>query len=178
MQSPLLHSLLFVALAGGCAGTGQLTYASDATVPQFVAISPGVRVIADLDEPIFYSDNYYWRNQGGFWYRSTYHTHGWARVDVAPVAIRNIERPSAYAHYHGEARASVSGERRAPPAPRVDVRDHREVVAPPQHRDDRHDDDRRGADDKRHDDKRHDDKRHDDKHHDDDDRRDGDKHHD
>ena len=84
MQSSLLHSLLFVALAGGCAGSGQFTYATEATVPEMVVISPGVQVIADLDEPIFYSSNYYWRNQGGYWYRSPYHTHGWARVDVTP----------------------------------------------------------------------------------------------
>src|SRR3954468_12931379 len=117
MQTSLLHSVLFLALAaaalaGGCVGSGQLTYTSEATTPELVVVSPGVQVIADLDEPIFYSNNYYWRNQGGYWYRSQYHTRGWARVEAAPVEIRAIERPAAYIHYHGEARARVSGDRR------------------------------------------------------------------
>ena len=56
---------------------------------------------------IFFSESYYWRQDGGVWFRSTSHSGGWARVEVAPVAIRSIERPSAYIHYHGEARATV-----------------------------------------------------------------------
>jgi hypothetical protein len=171
MQISLLRSVLFVALAGSCAGTGQFTVASEVTAPDLVVISPGVQVIADLDEPIFYSGNYYWRNQGGFWYRSTSHTRGWARVEVAPVEIRTIERPSAYVHYHGEARAHVSSERRDPvPAAVVRdhraARDHREIVAPAPRRDDKHD--RDGHDKDRHDKDDHDKDHHDkdDRHHD------------
>src|ERR1043165_4837379 len=139
MQTSLLHSVLFAALVGGCAGTGQLTLTSEATAPDLVVISPGVQVIANLDEPIFYSDNYYWRNQGGYWYRSPYHTRGWARVEVAPVRIRAIAQPSAYIRYHGEARATVGGD----------------------HRDDKHDDKDKHD---RHDDNDSNDK-HGDKHH-------------
>jgi hypothetical protein len=107
MQTLLLRSVLFLALAGGCAGSGQFTYASQATVPDLVVISPGVQVIANYDEPIFYSDNYYWRNEGGFWYRSANHTRGWARVEVAPVRIRAIAQPSAYVRYRAEARVAA-----------------------------------------------------------------------
>jgi hypothetical protein len=107
MHTSLLRSVLFVALVGGCAGRGQFTYAAEVTPPDLVVISPGVQVIADQDEPIFYSSNLYWRYQGGTWYRSQYHTHGWARVDVAPVEIRAIARPAAYVHYHGAVRATV-----------------------------------------------------------------------
>ncbi|HEY0477284.1 MAG TPA: hypothetical protein VGD37_07150 [Kofleriaceae bacterium] len=173
MQTSLLHSVLFVALAGGCAGSGQFTYASQVTTPELVVISPGVQVVADLDEPIFYSGNYYWRNDGGYWYRSTSHTHGWARVEVAPVEIRAIERPSVYVHYHGQARANVSNDRQTR-RPTAEPQDRREV-APPPRRDDRHDrhDDQHDRHDDQHD--RHDDKhdRHDDKHD-----RDNDNHHD
>ncbi|HEX3759146.1 MAG TPA: hypothetical protein VHW23_10585 [Kofleriaceae bacterium] len=172
MQSSLLRSVLFVVIAGGCAGTGQFTVTSEATAPDLVVISPGVQVIADLDEPIFYSGNYYWRNQGGFWYRSTSHASGWARVGVAPVEIRTIERPSAYVHYHGEARAQVSGASRGP-APAVvrdhrEERDHREVAAPAPRRDDRHDQD--GHDQDGHDKHGHDKDGHDKDGHDKDDR--------
>lgn len=137
-------------------------------------------MIADRDEAVFYSGNYYWRNQGGFWYRSTSHTRGWARVEVVPVEIRTIERPSAYVHYHGQASAQVSGERRGPvpaavvrrPVPPVVVRDrreehdHRQVVAPAPRRDDKHDKD--GHDKDEHDKDGHDKDGHDkdDRHHD------------
>jgi hypothetical protein len=87
-----------------------------------------VRVIADYGEPIFYNDSYYWRYDGGVWYRSSSYTSGWVRVEVVPVAIRRIERPTAYIHYRANARASSD---RGPV-----VRDHRDP-APPAARDQR-----------------------------------------
>jgi hypothetical protein len=181
MQISLLRSVLFVVLAGGCLGTGQFTVASDVAAPDLVVISPGVQVIADLDEPIFYSGNYYWRNQGGFWYRSTSHTRGWARVEVVPVEIRTIERPSAYIHYHGEARAHVAAERRGPAPPAVardhrEERDRREIAAPAPRRDDKHDKD--GHDKDGHDKDGHDKDRHDKDGHDKDGHDKDDRHHD
>lgn len=158
MQTSLLHSVLFVALAGGCAGSGQFTYASTATPPNLVVISPGVQVIADYDEPIFYSGNYYWRNQGGFWYRSSSYTRGWARVQVAPVAIMRIEQPSAYIRY----RAGGSARVHAPAAnarDHRDGRDHREVTPAARHDDKhgkRHDHDDDDKKDKKRDDSKHD----------------------
>jgi hypothetical protein len=113
MQTSLLHCVLFVALAGGCTGSGQFAYTGQATTPDLIVIRPGVQVITGLDEPIFYNGNYYWRNEGGFWYRSIFHTGGWVRVEDAPVEIRTIDRPSLYIRYHGEARAGVSGEHQA-----------------------------------------------------------------
>lgn len=136
MQTLLLRSALFVALAGGCAGTGQLTVTGETTMPDLVVIRPGVQVIADSDEAIFYNDNYYWRNAGGFWYRSPSYRSGWVRVTVAPPAIRTIDRPTAYVHYRGQARASAPSDRHVvvpPPA----ARDHRDDK-------DRHDDKDRG----------------------------------
>src|SRR5205823_13483946 len=94
MQTSLVHSLLLVGLAGGCMGSAQFGATADVSAPDLVVVSPGVQVIADYDEPIFFSDSYYWRQDGGVWFRSTSHTGGWARVEVAPVAIRSIERPS------------------------------------------------------------------------------------
>src|SRR5215471_8443274 len=66
--------------------------------PDLVAVSPGVSVIADYDEPIFYSDGFYWRYYGGGWYRSTYYTGGWVYASP-PAAILRIDRPYAYRHY-------------------------------------------------------------------------------
>ncbi|MDB4954591.1 MAG: hypothetical protein JWO36_2160 [Myxococcales bacterium] len=140
MRTSLLHSLVLVGLAGGCTGSGQVTYSGQVQTPELVEVSPGVQVIADYDEPIFYSDNYYWRNDGGVWFRSRTHTGGWARFEAAPVAIRSIDRPSAYVHFHAGAHANMNENREQvrdhrdampPPPPPPEVRDHREAMPPP-----------------------------------------------
>ncbi len=108
MRSLLAASLLAAALAAGCAAT----VAADAYGPDLVTVSPGVQVIADYNEPIFYSDGFYWRYYGGTWYRSSYYTGGWVYARP-PVAVLSIERPYAYRYYrpqgwvgHGHYRGS------------------------------------------------------------------------
>src|SRR5678815_3573413 len=95
----LAAALALVLFAGGCAGT----YTTTATVgdpygPDLVYAAPGVQVIADYNEPIFYSDGYYWRYYGNTWYRSTYYTGGWVYAQP-PVAVLRIDRPYAYRYY-------------------------------------------------------------------------------
>ncbi len=106
MQTSLLRSLLFLGLVGGCTASGQASYRATGTAsvsaPEMVVISPGVQVIANYDEPIFYSENYYWRYDNGFWLRSHTHSGGFVRY-TAPRAIVQIERPSAYIRYRGRA---------------------------------------------------------------------------
>ena len=89
----LLAAMLTV---GGCAAG--VAYEPPPASPELVYVSPGVQVIADYNEPIFYSDNFYWRNDGGVWYRSRYHTGGWA-VATPPPAVSRIDRPRGYVHY-------------------------------------------------------------------------------
>lgn len=64
-----------------------------------VEVSPGVEVIADWDEPIFFVDNVYWVNRGGMWYRSGWYGGGWVHADVVPEGVRGIPHPETYAHY-------------------------------------------------------------------------------
>src|SRR4051794_24592488 len=126
MTIRFLHAVVFATLVTGCTGTGQVQYSGEADV-QLVDVSPGVQVIADYDEPVFYSENYYWRYDNGLWYRSPYHTRGWVRVDAAPVAIRSIDRPQRYAHYHAQAGMTVRDHRDGGPPPQgPEVRDHRD----------------------------------------------------
>ena len=130
-----------------------------------VVISPGVQVIANYDEPIFYSDNYYWRNQGGHWYRSSSHSRGWVRYS-APRAIVSIERPSAYIRYRGTARVNSR------PAPAHDQRDNRREAKEDrkERQEDRKEERKERQEDRkeerkdRQDDKRDDKKKHDRKH--------------
>jgi len=94
----LLGGALIAMLLAGCAGTYQATVADDGYPPDLVYAGPGVQVIADYDEPIFYSDGLYWRYYGGTWYRSPRYTGGWA-IGAPPMAVRRIDHPHAFVHY-------------------------------------------------------------------------------
>src|SRR5215471_5330430 len=104
MRSIVLPTIVLAAsLMTGCYATvsGE-AYPPDAYAyqqPDMAYVSPGVQVIADYDEPIFFTDGFYWRFYDGVWYRSTYYTGGWAFVDAPPVAIVQIDRPNIYVHY-------------------------------------------------------------------------------
>ncbi|HEY6032826.1 MAG TPA: hypothetical protein VIV58_01165 [Kofleriaceae bacterium] len=69
--------------------------------PQMEVVSPGVQVVADYDYPVFYSDGFYWRYDGGLWYRSGYYNGGWAVSYNVPYGVRGIGHPEYYAHYRG-----------------------------------------------------------------------------
>lgn len=100
------HLLFAVAVvfAVGC-------FADDSPAPQYgggdddgggadlVEVSPGVEVIADYDEPIFFADDFYWVNRGGIWYSSTWYGGGWGRAGNVPGHILGISRPDMYRHY-------------------------------------------------------------------------------
>jgi len=99
----MLKNLMFVGLIGltGCAVRGTAGVAYTEPAPSLVYVSPGVSVIEDYDQPVFYSDNYYWRYDSGNWYRSRNYRGGWQVDARVPVAVRRIERPHAYVHYRG-----------------------------------------------------------------------------
>ena len=95
---------------GGCFADGQVGYSAGYIGPQavvvgqpgLVEIQPGVQVVqADYDYPVFYSDNLYWRYDGGTWYSSRWHDRGWATSYSVPARVRGIDRPYGYAHYRG-----------------------------------------------------------------------------
>ncbi len=109
--------LVAAALSAGCPGVGYTVTASGGAYgPDLVYAAPGVQVIADFDEPIFYADNFYWRQQGTVWYRSTDYRSGWVYAPPPP-SIRGIDRPDRYAHYRPQGWTPRHGQ----PA-----RDHRE----------------------------------------------------
>jgi hypothetical protein len=92
-----------------CMASGSARYSASATatMPAMVTISPGVQVIEDYDQPVFYSSNAYWRYDGGVWYQSNTYTGGWARVSATPAALVTIQQPSMYVHYHASASAGA-----------------------------------------------------------------------
>jgi hypothetical protein len=116
MSKPLLFAA--AAAFAGCVGEGDVRYSGTVAVtsPDLVTIDNDVQVIADADQPVFYTDSYYWLFRDGGWYRSPDYRSGWARItiDTVPTRLRRIDRPEAYVHYrrHDERNRTVTRENR------------------------------------------------------------------
>jgi hypothetical protein len=100
-------ALLLSASLAACAGEAAVHYSGDSNTPEMVAIDndPSVMVVANADEPIFYTENSYYLYRNDHWYRSSSHRGGWARVETVPDHVRRIEQPRAYVHYRHDANA-------------------------------------------------------------------------
>ena len=113
------YAFVVASTLAGCASHGEVEYAGQVQVasPELVEVSPGVMVIADADEPIFYSRGDYWLYRDGYWFRSHTYNRGFARVDftIVPNEVRVIDRPQLYVHYRanmGKNRAARENEMR------------------------------------------------------------------
>lgn len=102
MRRILIPFLMVAATA--CAG--RATYTASGTYayaePELVYAEPGVQVTYDSADPIFYSDNYYWRYTDGRWYRSSHWSSGFV-VATPTVSVARLQSPYRYRHYrpHG-----------------------------------------------------------------------------
>lgn len=98
-----LVPLLLAAVLGatGCYGSGTVAYSSGGgfVTPDLVTVGSGVSVIANYDEPIFYSSGFYWWPTERGWYRSRNYTGGWVFDAAPPVAITSINSPYRYRFY-------------------------------------------------------------------------------
>ncbi len=113
-------ALILTASLAACAGTAEVRYAGNATEPELVAMDtdPSVMVVANADEPVFYSENTYWLYRDNHWYRSSSHRGHWARIDTPPEHIRRIDRPSVYVHFrHGTDAPRTTYNQREQPMP-------------------------------------------------------------
>lgn len=119
----LLAAIAAATLAAGCFGTASYSasVSSDSYGPDLVYAAPGVQVIADYDEPIFFADRLYWRFDGVRWYRSFSYTGGWVYA-TPPAVVLRIGRPHDFVHYRPQGWV----DRRARARPQGPVaRDHR-----------------------------------------------------
>jgi hypothetical protein len=109
MLRKLIVTSLAAALAAsaGCYSEADVSaqpgYGYGAADPDLEYVSPGVQVVDDMDYPVFFSDGFYWRNDGGYWYQSRDWRGGWIGVGggYVPFGIRGILNPGGYAHWHG-----------------------------------------------------------------------------
>jgi hypothetical protein len=137
MGRTILSAVLFAAAAGGCFTSGEVGYSAGynsgynasgeayVATPDLVEVSPGVQVVADYDEPVFFTDGFYWRFYNNGWYRSNNYATGWYAYERPPVAVLRIDRPYAYAHYRPQGYVVRNRARYRPLEPVV--RDHRQA---------------------------------------------------
>lgn len=95
----VLASAMFTAVGCYSDEPGPVYAGEEDGAGDLVEVSPGVEVIADYDEPIFFADDYYWVNRGGIWYSSTWYGGGWGRAQSVPVHVQGITHPEGYRHY-------------------------------------------------------------------------------
>lgn len=135
MRAHRISAYVFAVAASlaGCTGTGDVRYAGEVRVtsPELIVLEPGVQVVADADEPLFFADGFYWLYRDGYWLRSSNYQRGFVRVELSyvPERVRGIERPQTYVQYRrhmGRTHHARAGERvnRTPTAPRGTY-DHR-----------------------------------------------------
>lgn len=130
MRRLRVSACVFAAAASlaACTGSGDVEYAGEVRVtsPELVEIRPGVQVIADADEPLFYADGYYWLYRDGYWLRSDSYRGGFAAVEISyvPERVRAIDQPQLYVQYRRhmgrerQARGTYTARRsQQPPGP-------------------------------------------------------------
>jgi hypothetical protein len=68
--------------------------------PPLVVVSPGVQVVPDYDEEVFFVDGWYWLRSDASWYRTRDYRGGWALVPAraVPVALVSLT-PGQYRHW-------------------------------------------------------------------------------
>jgi hypothetical protein len=73
--------------------------------PTRVAVGPGVEVVRDCDEEVFFSGGWYWHaSPEGVWFRTHSYRGGWVVAPRAavPMAVMRLPR-GQYRHFRGEA---------------------------------------------------------------------------
>lgn len=77
--------------------------------PPLVVVQPGVQVVEDCDEEVFFVDEYYWTRRDNRWFRTRNHTGGWVVVEerIVPRTIHAFP-PGHYRRWkHGRAATVV-----------------------------------------------------------------------
>jgi len=109
-------SIMLVSVAlGGCfatvdeqgrvVGEAGITIGLPAVLPPLVVVQPGVSVVSDYDQEVFYADGYYYTRRDRGWIRARDHRGTWVRVEPRYVPPPIVQAPPGrYRHYRGEGR--------------------------------------------------------------------------
>ena len=110
-------SLLFALALGGCfipvsdegrggmraEGGASITLRLPLVLPPLTVIHPGISVVSDLDQEVFYSDGYYWVRQDSEWYHAREPHGSWSRVERGRVSPTLAQLPPGrYRNWRGD----------------------------------------------------------------------------
>jgi hypothetical protein len=95
VASSLVGCFATVGPDGQVVGGGQASFSLvlPTILPPLVVVHPGVSVVSNMDDEVFYSDGYYWAHQDRSWYRTRDHRRGWAAVDNRYVPAPIVRSP-------------------------------------------------------------------------------------
>lgn len=126
-----------LALPGLAAAQGSVDIHFDLPVvlPRLVVVSPGVQVVPEVREEVFFHDGWYWVRRDASWYRSRSHRGGWVIVPSRqlPPRLVSVGPPGHYRNWKAE-KEERKAERKA----------WKEAQRERRHDDRHHDDDDRG----------------------------------
>ena len=81
----------------------QMTMHLPMVLPPMVVVRPGVRVVSELDEEVYFVDGWYWVRRGPHWYRTHDHRGLWVWVVPARVPATLVRiPPGRYRRLHRE----------------------------------------------------------------------------
>jgi hypothetical protein len=84
-----------------------------AVLPPLVVVQPGVQVVPEQREEVFFHDGYYWVRRDGRWWRSPDHRRGWVIVPATRVPPPIVALPPGrYRNWKAEKEA-YKAERKA-----------------------------------------------------------------
>jgi hypothetical protein len=114
----LLVGVLFLASAHLALADGvrlRLSMGFPAILPPLVVIQPGVSVVQDFDEEVFFTGGYYWAQRDGNWYRARDHRGTWSYVRQGRVPVALVQHePGRYRRWqHDDRRAWPDGQHTA-----------------------------------------------------------------
>jgi hypothetical protein len=101
--SGTLLALCLVAQSALAQAQVQITMGLPVVLPPMVVVQPGVQVVTELDEEVYFVGGWYWVRRGPHWYRTHDHRGVWVWVAPArvPAALVRIP-PGHYRRLHRE----------------------------------------------------------------------------
>lgn len=64
-----------------------------AAPPPLVVVQPGVQVVEDSDDEVFFVDGFYWCRRDGRWFRTKSHQGGWVVMPANGVPVALVALP-------------------------------------------------------------------------------------
>jgi len=81
--------------------------------PPLVVVQPGIQVVVDNDEEVFFTDGYYWVRRDNRWFHTRDHRGTWVLVEErgVPSGLGRLP-PGQYRRFKGAVKQEIREEKR------------------------------------------------------------------